>query len=138
MWTEILNQNISQSAERVKYSLSFARRLRRPICGADGARGDQCDACGNELDPDELINPNAEAMMAAVASFKVLYNIDRDSREYLARYAGQAAVQPVAQQTVTLYDAVLQGLKAAAAQAARTALQAKSPEELVKDRKSVV
>ena len=22
-----------------------------------GARGDQCDACGNELDPDELINP---------------------------------------------------------------------------------
>lgn len=32
-----------------------------------------------------IINPNAEAMMAAVASFKVLYNIDRDSREYLAR-----------------------------------------------------
>ncbi|NEG70513.1 methionine--tRNA ligase [Bifidobacterium choloepi] len=28
-----------------------------PICGADGARGDQCDNCGNELDPDELINP---------------------------------------------------------------------------------
>ena len=28
-----------------------------PICGADGARGDQCDACGNELDPDELLNP---------------------------------------------------------------------------------
>lgn len=27
-----------------------------------------------------IINPNAEAMMAAVASFKVLYNIDRDSR----------------------------------------------------------
>ena len=72
-------------------------------------------------------------MMAAVASFKVLYNIDRDSREYLARYAGQAAVQPAAQQTVTLYDAVLQGLKAAAAQAARTALQAKSPEELVNE-----
>lgn len=77
-----------------------------------------------------IINPNAEAMMAAVASFKVLYNIDRDSREYLARYAGQAAVQPVAQQTVTLYDAVLQGLKAAAAQAARTALQAKSRRSL--------
>ena len=68
-----------------------------------------------------------------MASFKVLYNIDRDSREYLARYAGQAAVQPAAQQTVTLYDAVLQGLKAAAAQAARTALQAKSPEELVNE-----
>ena len=28
-----------------------------PICGADGARGDQCDNCGNQLDPQDLINP---------------------------------------------------------------------------------
>lgn len=28
-----------------------------PICGADGARGDQCDTCGNQLDPVDLINP---------------------------------------------------------------------------------
>ncbi|QCB28052.1 methionine--tRNA ligase [Corynebacterium endometrii] len=28
-----------------------------PICGADGARGDQCDDCGNQLDPIDLINP---------------------------------------------------------------------------------
>ncbi|WP_456600571.1 methionine--tRNA ligase [Blastococcus sp. SYSU DS0616] len=28
-----------------------------PICGYDGARGDQCDNCGNQLDPVELINP---------------------------------------------------------------------------------
>lgn len=28
-----------------------------PICGADGARGDQCDNCGNQLDPSDLINP---------------------------------------------------------------------------------
>ncbi|MGY2002117.1 methionine--tRNA ligase [Blastococcus sp. SYSU DS1024] len=28
-----------------------------PICGYDGARGDQCDNCGNQLDPIELINP---------------------------------------------------------------------------------
>ncbi|WP_449259540.1 methionine--tRNA ligase [Corynebacterium durum] len=28
-----------------------------PICGADGARGDQCDDCGNQLDPADLINP---------------------------------------------------------------------------------
>ena len=26
-------------------------------CGAEGARGDQCDICGSTLDPDELINP---------------------------------------------------------------------------------
>ena len=30
-----------------------------PICGADGARGDQCDTCGNQLDPTELINPRS-------------------------------------------------------------------------------
>ncbi|HEU5008186.1 MAG TPA: methionine--tRNA ligase [Jatrophihabitantaceae bacterium] len=28
-----------------------------PICGYDGARGDQCDNCGNQLDPIDLINP---------------------------------------------------------------------------------
>lgn len=28
-----------------------------PICGTDGARGDQCDNCGNQLDPADLINP---------------------------------------------------------------------------------
>lgn len=28
-----------------------------PICGAEGARGDQCDECGNQLDPVDLINP---------------------------------------------------------------------------------
>src|SRR5690625_2699292 len=28
-----------------------------PICDYDGARGDQCDNCGNQLDPIDLINP---------------------------------------------------------------------------------
>ena len=28
-----------------------------PLCGADDARGDQCDNCGNQLDPVDLINP---------------------------------------------------------------------------------
>ncbi|MDO5746446.1 MAG: methionine--tRNA ligase [Actinomycetaceae bacterium] len=28
-----------------------------PLCGADGARGDQCDSCGKQLDPTDLINP---------------------------------------------------------------------------------
>ena len=31
-----------------------------PICGYDGARGDQCDNCGNQLDPVDLINPALE------------------------------------------------------------------------------
>jgi len=32
---------------------------RCPICGADGARGDQCDTCGNQLDPTDLIDPRS-------------------------------------------------------------------------------
>ncbi|MEU8661462.1 methionine--tRNA ligase [Actinoplanes philippinensis] len=30
-----------------------------PICGYDGARGDQCDNCGNQLDPEQLVNPRS-------------------------------------------------------------------------------
>jgi len=31
-----------------------------PICGAEGARGDQCDTCGNQLDPTDLIDPRSK------------------------------------------------------------------------------
>ena len=31
-----------------------------PICGYDGARGDQCDSCGNQLDPQDLIEPRSK------------------------------------------------------------------------------
>ncbi len=30
-----------------------------PICGYESARGDQCDNCGNQLDPTDLINPRS-------------------------------------------------------------------------------
>ncbi|MCL2489708.1 MAG: class I tRNA ligase family protein, partial [Propionibacteriaceae bacterium] len=30
-----------------------------PVCGFDGARGDQCDNCGRQLDPADLINPHS-------------------------------------------------------------------------------
>lgn len=30
-----------------------------PICRAEGARGDQCDTCGNQLDPVDLIDPRS-------------------------------------------------------------------------------
>ncbi|MPZ27023.1 MAG: methionine--tRNA ligase [Micromonosporaceae bacterium] len=30
-----------------------------PICGYGAARGDQCDNCGNQLDPTDLINPRS-------------------------------------------------------------------------------
>jgi methionyl-tRNA synthetase len=31
-----------------------------PICGFEYARGDQCDNCGNQLDPTDLINPRSK------------------------------------------------------------------------------
>ncbi|GGK30626.1 methionine--tRNA ligase [Pilimelia terevasa] len=31
-----------------------------PICGAAGARGDQCDTCGNQLDPADLVDPRSK------------------------------------------------------------------------------
>jgi len=35
-----------------------------PICGYEDARGDQCDNCGNTLDPVDLINPRSKLTKA--------------------------------------------------------------------------
>ncbi|MFT8592485.1 MAG: methionine--tRNA ligase [Bifidobacterium sp.] len=58
------NGYIYKGTQKVAISPSTGRTLPDryiegtcPICGASGARGDQCDNCGNELDPDELIDP---------------------------------------------------------------------------------
>ena len=60
----LANGYIYKGTQKVAISPSTGRTLPDryiegtcPICGTDGARGDQCDACGNELDPDELLNP---------------------------------------------------------------------------------
>ncbi len=37
-----------------------------PICGYMEARGDQCDSCGNQLDPTDLINPHQRGSDAPV------------------------------------------------------------------------
>lgn len=42
-----------------------------PHCGADGARGDQCDHCGNTLDPQDLLKPTCKRCGAS-ASFRPL------------------------------------------------------------------
>ena len=60
----LANGYIYKGVQKVAISPSTGRTLpdryiegECPICHAPGARGDQCDNCGNELDPDELINP---------------------------------------------------------------------------------
>ena len=65
MFTQCLkNGYIYKGTQQVAISPSTGRTLpdryiegECPICHAEGARGDQCDACGNELDPIDLINP---------------------------------------------------------------------------------
>ena len=37
-----------------------------PICGYGEARGDQCDNCGNQLDPSDLVNPHQRGSDAPV------------------------------------------------------------------------
>ena len=82
-----------------------------------------------------ILNPNNVAMMSAIDAFRVLYNRDRGSAEYIQRHANTPAVAPAGQnhQEISLRDAVLQGLKAPAADAARRALSAASPETLIND-----
>jgi methionyl-tRNA synthetase len=60
------NGYIYKGTQKVAISPSTGRTLPDryiegtcPICGYDGARGDQCDNCGNELDPTDLINPHS-------------------------------------------------------------------------------
>ena len=81
-----------------------------------------------------IINPNLEEMMAAVSAFRVLTNRDKQSTDYIARYAGRTAAPAASSAHVPqLGTAVEQGLKAEAAQAARAMLKNKQPLELVNE-----
>ena len=93
-----------------------------------------------------IMNPASEEMMAAVYSYNVLTNRDRQSAAYIARYAGRVpapaaqASLPVAAAGETpapegpyalLMKAVEQGLKGEAAARTRALLKEKEPLELV-------
>ena len=79
-----------------------------------------------------ILNPNAEPMMAAVASYRVLSGIDAGSTAYIARYANAAPAAAAAQPgQVSLEQAVEQGLKSEAAAAARRLLETTDPLEVV-------
>lgn len=79
-----------------------------------------------------IINPLSEPMMAAIASFNVLYNHDRQAKEYLQRYGGNSSVKVEGKGTeMSLQDAVVQGLKSQAALAAEKSLETMGPEDIV-------
>ena len=95
--------------------------------------------CGLDL---PILNPNAEAMMAAVRSYHLLMNIDREAREFIAAYgdaqvsttvvsAGRSpgAAEPAGERS--LAQIVEAGLKGEAGPAARQLLEHTDPMELV-------
>ena len=61
-----------------------------PACGADGARGDQCDACGATYDSNELLNPRSkmhpEATIEVRPTEHLFYRLDL-FQEVLESYA---------------------------------------------------
>ena len=88
-----------------------------------------------------IINPNLEAMMAAVRCYHLLMNIDADARDYIAAYsnatvsttvtAGAAQTSAPSGQERTLEQIVVAGLKGEAAPAARKLLETSDAMEVV-------
>ncbi len=79
-----------------------------------------------------IINPNIANMTAAVRTYKLLANFDKNAVDYIAHYGGEApaSVQNAAK-TVSLGEAVAAGLGAQAADAASVLLQEMQPLEIV-------
>ena len=92
-----------------------------------------------------ILNPNVEAMMAAVRSYHLLMNVDQDAREFIAAYSGAqvtaavtvapregaAPAAPAAGEARTLEQIVISGLKGEAGPAARSLLETRDPMEVV-------
>ncbi len=89
-----------------------------------------------------IMNPNAAAMMAAVRSYHLLMNIDRDARDFIAAYAGAqvetsigapspASASAPAGEARSLDKLVEAGLKREAGAAARKLLETMDPMEVV-------
>ena len=89
-----------------------------------------------------ILNPNVDTMMAAVRSYHLLMNIDREARDFIAAYGGAAVTtsiqgagetQPAAAQTGRrdLGDIVAAGLRGEAGAATRALLEEKDPMEIV-------
>ena len=81
--------------------------------------------CGLDL---PILNPNVDAMMAAVRCFHLLTNVDAEARDFLAAYGGDAAPAPSAPAAGAaarpLGELVELGLRGEAGQAARALLAA--------------
>ncbi len=79
-----------------------------------------------------ILNPNVEAMIAAVRSYHLLMNVDREAREFIAAYGNAAVeVKPVAGGARSLRQIVESGLRGEAGAAVRELLETVEPMEIV-------
>ena len=80
-----------------------------------------------------IVNPNSEAVMDAVASFRVLSGQDRDAEGYIRRFANvpAEAEKPKASGGMTLADAVMRGLRGETAALTREALETMSEMDVI-------
>ena len=79
-----------------------------------------------------IINPNTESMTAAVRTYKLLANIDRNAVDFIAHYGSEpAAPAPQKSGTMTLGSAISAGLKAEAASLTRELLAENDPMDIV-------
>lgn len=75
-----------------------------------------------------IINPKSAAMMQSYHAFRALFAHDSQCADYIAVYGGQEApAAPSPQSGLTLFEAVVRGLKEDAAQQAAAALAASEP-----------
>lgn len=83
-----------------------------------------------------IINPLSDVVMNTVRTFKVINNQDKNAVEYVGAFSGEAAAD--AEKKVsssssgkTLYDIIVDGDRASAADAARKALESSTPIEII-------
>ena len=84
-----------------------------------------------------IVNPNQDAVMDAIASFRVLSGEDRDSEAYIRRFA---SAEPAAGQTapkagteMSLADSILRGLKTETAAITLRELEKRSEMDVIND-----
>ena len=80
-----------------------------------------------------IVNPNQQAVMDTVASFRVLSGQDKDSAAYIERFANASAPAPAAQpgSPMTLETAIGRGLQQETAQLTKQALETMTELEVV-------
>ena len=83
-----------------------------------------------------IVNPNQRAIMDAVAAFRVLSGQDRDSADYIRRFAAlpaPAAPTPDAPQGLGLDEAIARGLKSETARLTAQALETRTELDVVNE-----